>query len=80
MPPDLEPVSWRFFDFPERPSVTPCAPYEPCIDVKNLGKTRDTHALRVGRHEHMIAVLTSRQLQIDANGLSQLTSEETEMA
>lgn len=77
---DLEPVVCCGLDFPERPALTPCAPYEACIDVKNLGKNRDTHALSVGRHEQTIAVLTSRLLQIDAKGLSQLTSVETEMA
>ena len=80
MAPGLEPVSWRFLDLPERPTLVPCAPYEACIDEKNLGKNRETQALSVGRHEQMIAVLTSRQLQIDASGLSQLGSVETEMA
>ena len=48
--------------------------------MKRWGKKRVMQALSVGRQEQVMAVLTSRLLQIAARGLSQLVSLETEMA
>lgn len=44
------------------------------------GKTRVTHTLSVGKQEQMIAMLTSRLLQMEARGLSQEMSVDTETA
>lgn len=52
----------------------------PLDEAKIRGKIRVRLVLRVGKHEQMIPMLTSRLLQSAAIGLSQLMSLDTETA
>lgn len=59
---------------------TACPDALPRPDVKKRGKMRTTHAFSVGRHEHKMPMLTSKELQIAASGFSHETSSVTLIA